>query len=242
MSTYNNFEYYERTIWKFDKYRILRMYKLLEREEPGKILDLGCLAGRDMLHLLKTGWDCYGIEISPRACAEATKRGIKAVQYDLNKGIPFNDEFFDAVWAAEIIEHLMDTDSLLSECHRILRNDGVLLITTPNLASLLNRVRLFFGKYPRYVQYSMRGPGHVRYYTVQVLEKQILLHCFIIEKITSNFLSFPDPFPGKPLRNTIFSYLGKLLPTLSENIIIKARKPRSKRDRNLTTHFCQLDD
>lgn len=145
MPTYNNFECYERMIWEFDKYRILRMYNLLEREKPGRILDLGYLAGRDMLPLLRAGWDCHGIEISPRACAEATKRGIKAVQYDLNKGIPFDDEFFNVVWAAEIIEHLLDTDLLLNECHRVLREDGVLLISTPNLASLINRVRLLFG-------------------------------------------------------------------------------------------------
>jgi len=67
-------------------YRILRMYKLLEREKLGRILDVGCLAGRDMLPLLRGGWDCYGVEISPRPCAEARKKEIKAVQYDLNKG------------------------------------------------------------------------------------------------------------------------------------------------------------
>lgn len=51
-------------------------------------------------------------------------------------------------------------------------------------------------------------------------------HGFTVEKLTGNFLSFPDPFQKKLLRKYILSPLGTVFPTLSENIIVKARKPR----------------
>jgi len=40
------------------------------------------------------------------------------MQHDVSRGIPFDDEFFDAVWAEELIEHLQDTDHFLREVYR----------------------------------------------------------------------------------------------------------------------------
>lgn len=214
---------YENDIWRLDSFRFLKSYKLLESERIGRLLGIGIMAGKELLPLLEKGWECYGVEISD-AYKVAVERGIKCVKYDVSKGIPFDDEFFDAVWAEEIIEHLLDTDYFLSEVRRVLKNRGVLILSTPNLASLINRVRLLFGLQPRYVQYSSEGPGHVRYYTAKVLKGQLEKHGFKVEKLIGNFLSFPDPLPKKPIRKYILAPLGTLLPTLSENLIVKARK------------------
>jgi len=214
---------YEECIEKIDRYRIQKSYKLLENEPPGKILDIGCMGGKYMLPLLKKGWDCYGVEIS-EACKIAQKRGIKCVRCDASKGLPFKDEFFDVIWAEEIIEHILDTDFFLSECNRVLKLNRILIISTPNLASLINRIKLLFGLYPRYVQYNNCGPGHVRYYTVNILKNQLKVHGFKTVRIIGNFLSLPDPTPNKVIRTYILAPLGTVFPTLSENIIIKARK------------------
>jgi len=128
------------------------------------------------------------------------------------------------VWAEEVIEHIYDTDYFVREVYRVLKGSGVFILSTPNLASLINRFRLLFGLQPRYVQFSIEGPGHIRYYTVGALKKQLMKHGFVVERIIGNFLSFPDPFPKKPLRRYILSYLGTIFPTFSENIIVKARK------------------
>lgn len=218
-------EYEERVVLDLDRFRRLKSYQLLKGEKIGKIVDVGCLAGLDMVPLLKEGWECYGVEISWEACQKALERGIRCVNHDVSKGVPFGDEFFDAVWAEEIIEHLLDTDAFLRECYRVLKRGGILILSTPNLASLINRFRLLAGKMPRYVQYNMSGPGHVRYYTLGALREQLNRHGFKVEKVVGNFLSLPDPLPGKPIRKYILSPLGNFFPTLSENLIIKARKP-----------------
>ncbi|MCS7366864.1 MAG: methyltransferase domain-containing protein [archaeon YNP-WB-062] len=219
-------EDYEKGIWLLDSYRFLKSYKLLEGEKIGRLLGIGILAGKELLPLLERGYDCYGIELS-EAYEVAKRRGIKCIKHDVNKGIPFDDEFFDVVWAEEVIEHIYDTDYFVSEVYRVLKDGGVFILSTPNLASLINRFRLLFGLQPRYVQFSIEGPGHIRYYTAKALKKQLMKHGFVIERIIGNFLSFPDPFPKKPLRRYILSHLGTIFPTLSENIIVKARKPRS---------------
>ena len=150
-------EEYDKTIWQLDKHRIPKSCTLLENSHPGKIVDIGCMGGRDMLPLVQKGWDRYGIEVS-KAYRIAEQRGIKCIHEDVGKGIPFKDRFFDVVWAQEIIKHLSDTDFSLSEMRRVLKGEGILIVSTPNSASLVNRVKLLAGFPPRYVQFGLRGP------------------------------------------------------------------------------------
>ncbi len=46
--------------------------------------------------------------------------------------LPFKDEVFDWVVCSEVIEHVPDRDSMLREFWRVLKPDGVLILTTPN--------------------------------------------------------------------------------------------------------------
>jgi len=53
----------------------------------------------------------YAVEISERGVEEASKKGIKAFRLDVDvEDLPFKDEFFDAVFAGEVMEHLFDPD------------------------------------------------------------------------------------------------------------------------------------
>ncbi|MEM3512141.1 MAG: class I SAM-dependent methyltransferase [Candidatus Jordarchaeales archaeon] len=211
--------------WKRDKYRFLKSYQLLENEPPGRILDVGCLAGGAMLPLMKAGWECYGVELSD-SYKVALERGVKCVRHNVEEGLPFEDCFFDVVWAEEILEHVLDTDFLLSEVYRVLKPRGVLILSTPNIASLTNRLKLLLGKYPDHLQYSNNGVGHVRYYTASVLLSQLSRHGFSVEKLTGNFLPAPKPLMREPFKRLVLSPLGNLLPTLSDVLIVKARKKR----------------
>ena len=62
--------------------------------------------------------------------------------------LDFENNSFDLIILGEVIEHLYDPDIILQECSRILKPNGVLLITTPNLLSWYNRILMVFGYYP----------------------------------------------------------------------------------------------
>ena len=68
--------------------------------------------------------------------------------------LPFEDGTFDAVFAGEIIEHLVDTGAFVAELRRVLAPGGIAVITTPNLASN-NRARLLLGRYPRWAEWEL---------------------------------------------------------------------------------------
>jgi SAM-dependent methyltransferase len=214
--------------WQVDlrEGRLRKVARLLLREKPGRMLDIGCSDGVFTSPLIPAGWEITGTEISLAAARAARERGLRVVQADVARPLPFADARFDLVWAGEIIEHLIDTDLFIAECRRVLRPGGKLLLTTPNLASFENRARILFGRYPIWVDYRLGPdlPGHVRAYTPRELKKQLRQHGFAIEIQTGNFV----PIVPQQIRNDIqwpwLQKLGDWFPNLAMDIIVLARK------------------
>lgn len=98
-----------------------------------KIIDLGAADGL-MLSMIKSRFDnkqCFGIDISYELLETNRDANIKLLQANaLN--IPFKDKSFDVIIATAIIEHLSRPFDLLRENYRLLRNGGLIIITTPD--------------------------------------------------------------------------------------------------------------
>ncbi len=91
----------------------------------------------------------YGCDINDEALNKASERGVTTVKADLNTDkLPFPDNYFDAVIMEEVIEHLVNPDNALEETYRILKPDGIFILTTPNLAWWINRLILLLGYQP----------------------------------------------------------------------------------------------
>ena len=141
--------------------------------------------------------------------------------------MPYEDGYFDVVLSGEIIEHLVDTDYYLEEVARVLKDKGVLVISTPNLVNLENRLRMLIGKYPIFVDYTSRGDNHVRVYTEAALVKQLREKKFKVEKKTGSFIPLVSYSKLKRINRffmPILGWLGYLLPHWSIHVIAKARK------------------
>ncbi len=148
----------------------------------------------------------------------AVKKGIKAFVCDVeNDDLPFKSDYFDCIVAGEIIEHIFDTDAFIDKCKRVLKKNGVLIITTPNCASLRARLSLLLGRQPAWVEHRAKGgAGHIRAYTLKGLLSQLKEHGFNIEGVRANEMKIP--FIGA------FSFLGDRCPSLGDGLIVKARK------------------
>jgi len=168
--------------------RLKKVFRMILEERPGNLLDIGCGNGDFSSLFIKAGWKPYGIDLDAANIEQAKNKGVKAYAHDISKGLPFEDSFFDCVFAGEIIEHLIDTDFLINEIFRVVRPGGCAIITTPNLVSFENRIRILLGIYPIWVNYRLEGVGHVRAYTPKVLKKQLMEHGFKIEKHKGNWV------------------------------------------------------
>ena len=198
---------------------------MIERLPPGKLLDIGCSTGDWAIHWKEKGWNPYGLDIDDDHVRISVKRGIAAEVCDLNaERIPFTEEIFDLIFAGEIIEHLVDTDGFLDELNRCLAPGGHLILTTPNLASFENRIRLLLGVYPIWLDHRLKGSGHVRAYTPTVLKRQLREHGFEIIKQTGNWVPFIPQRITDDVRIPALAVTGSLFPSLAMDIIILARK------------------
>jgi SAM-dependent methyltransferase len=89
------------------------------------------------------------VDISAPALAKLRDRGGQVALGKVSS-LPFSDATFDLVCALDIIEHVEDDDSALSELVRVVRSGGLLLISTPLHPALWNSFDEFVGHKRRY--------------------------------------------------------------------------------------------
>ena len=112
----------------------------------GKVLDIGCGNGRYLSFLGNKGdYDLYGIEMDGAPAQRAAK--IKEIHLN-TKGLEagdFEPESLDAVTMFHVFEHLTEPRKTLQIISRILKKNGILYISFPNIDSI--QARLFKGKW-----------------------------------------------------------------------------------------------
>lgn len=192
-------------------------------KNPPRLLSIACSTGviekdiKDKLELI-----VFGIDAARKSLKMANKRGIITTYADISKGLPFEDAHFDFVFAGEIIEHILDTRFFLMEIHRVLKSKGYLVLTTPNLARIDDRLKLLFGKAPR--QTSPLHPYlylHIRPFTFDSLKNALKICGFTEIVIRTNV--FAIDFWGKKM--TLYSrFLTRLFPTFGSTLIVRAKR------------------
>ena len=130
--------YIYNTIGKDDEYwrKTSRFWFALEFvKDKDKFLDIGCGVGVlcDLVKKERKGCEIWGTDISDDAIKnnKKEKKGINFLHGYAGYQDKLPDNYFDVVFAGEIIEHMDDPSLLFKEAHRILKKKGKLIITTP---------------------------------------------------------------------------------------------------------------
>ncbi len=157
---------------RFDVTRAARLRSLLRDRRGGRLLDLGCYDGQLAASVVPAGRPVVGLDVSHAALRHAARRGLRPVRAQVETTLPFREASFSTVLAAEVIEHVFDTQAFVDEAARVLEPEGWLVVTTPNLVALSGRMKLVLGKSPANVECdaSPGTSGHIRYFTFDTLE------------------------------------------------------------------------
>jgi 2-polyprenyl-3-methyl-5-hydroxy-6-metoxy-1,4-benzoquinol methylase len=105
-----------------------------------RALDVGCATGALPAALRGMGWDASGVELSEAQADYGRRRYSLDIRAGTLESAAFPDESFDLVHASHLIEHLNDPGSFLDEAARVMRHDGLLVLTTPNADGLQARL------------------------------------------------------------------------------------------------------
>ena len=114
---------------------VVHVVSVLEDRRVGRILDLGCGAGRHVVYFAEKGFETYGADISETGLVLTKKRlGRRRLEAEMikcdMKSIPYVSSCFDAVLCVQAIYHqrLKEIQQTISEVHRILKRRGLLLV------------------------------------------------------------------------------------------------------------------
>lgn len=206
--------------------------ELLEGASPARILDVGCSGGLLATQLRERGHHVTGVDLFEGP--ETADRLDVFVQANLEDGLP--DEIgggFDIAIAADVLEHVRNSDMLLQQIGARLAPGGRVLISLPNFGHWYPRLRTLFGAFD-YDQRGILDKTHVRFFTRRSILKMIRKNGF--EVITLRVTGLPIDVVGtaRPglLRRIVAAVDGllvRLRPTLFGYQFVLDVRPRAPR-------------
>jgi len=110
------------------------MLKINKIVNNGLLLDVGCGLGYS-LHVFKKKFNTIGIDISEFAIRSHINKKFTTIIMSA-EALGFKDNSFNVINCFDVIEHLNNPNAFLKDAYRILKNGGVMLISTPNVKSL----------------------------------------------------------------------------------------------------------
>jgi len=195
------------------------------------ILDIGTPPNTLIIKCLHPNYEVSTLDISSLMAERCISRGIQFKVCNLASDlIPFENDSFDVVVFTEVLEHLFRRPSeVLMEINRVMRSGAKLIFTVPNIATLVNRVRLLMGISPlekvetQITPNQVQRPfshGHLREYTMK--EVIALLQSCNFSVSRKKYLK---PELGGPSRGASVLYIaGSLMPSLSPTIYVECFK------------------
>jgi len=145
----------------------------------GKLLEIGCSYGLFLDAARQDGWDVTGIELDDHAAAcGREKLGLRVFSGTLESESSRLDPPYDAIVSFHVIEHVRDPVGFLRLCRRLIQEDGVLILKTPNVASWIAETT---GAHWAWLS----PPAHLHLFSPQALEFALKKTGFRVEGIWS---------------------------------------------------------
>ncbi len=188
-----------------------------------RVLELGCATGFMGEYLRKKN-GCFVMGVEQRKdegyIAEKKLDGVILADIENPETIDIiqkkSKQQFDHILATSIIEHLKDPETTLQRLHCLLKKDGTLIITTPNIAHWSMRLSLLFGTFD-YTEYGILDNTHLHLYTIKTF-RHLIEDCGYTIQTTGI-----DPVGGGYPK--ISFYLSHLFPTFfAYQLLIVAKK------------------
>lgn len=144
-----------------------RLAQIERIKRPGTLLDVGCAFGFFMEVARDRGWTVSGVEISPFAAEYAAEElGLDVVNRSAEDG-PYAPRSCDLITMWDLIEHLRDPARTLRKLAGALKEDGILVLSTPDMGSLPARLTR-----EKWLGWQLQNE-HLFYFSASTLERML---------------------------------------------------------------------
>lgn len=199
-----DFYEYNLNYFRKSKSRYAHILGIVEKYAPkGKTLELGSFPFHLTLALKKVGFDVDAVDIAPdraKAFIDAHELNVETRNFEA-EGVGDHRTGYDLVLLLEVYEHLrLDPITTLIQIHKALNDDGMLIISVPNMYSIFNIINFLRGRgfddpYHEFSKIHRLGHmGHVREYSSKDMLKILSKTGF--DPVTTIFSS-PEPLSRK---------------------------------------------
>lgn len=197
----------------------------------GKILEIGSAPYHFTYCLKNNNYDIIGIDLDPeRGTIFIEKHGLNIIKCDIEREtLPFENNQFDLVVFNEVFEHLrIDPIFALKEINRVMKFNGILILTTPNLYSLekivsFNLGRGFNNPYKHFsFLHSLGHAGHIRIYSSREIKEFLKNTGFYT--ITVKYMVYEKIKLRLNLKNYIKKFFYFFFPKMRPHQIVISKK------------------
>ena len=144
-----------------------RLQRLQRHVRTGDLLDVGCATGFFLDEARQAGWSTSGLDLSDFAVQYARREFGLEVLCGTLESVKLPAESLDLVTLWDVIEHVPDPAGCIREAWRLLREDGVITLATPDVASIPARLA---GK--SWVGYKLSGE-HITFFSKRTLIRML---------------------------------------------------------------------
>lgn len=200
-----------------------RLLDLTLAGRPRDVLDVGCSSGYLAEPLSEAGARVVGVELDADAAAAARAFCAEVVVGDVESiELPFAPGAFDAIVCGDLVEHLRDPRAALARLRPLLRPEGRLVLSTPNVANWAIRLSLLGGRW-RYTDRGILDRTHTHLFTRKTLAEAVEGAGYRILTLDH---TAPVPFVGTPAVERAAHAVARLRPSLLAYQFVLAATPR----------------
>ena len=173
------------------------IWRYLEKKDLNglRVLELGVGDSSITRRLHMAGAEIDGVELDENAAELAHPFCRKVYRHNLDDifDIDLRDEY-DMVIAADVLEHLRSPEIVLSHLKAHLKENGVLIVSLPNIANIYVRLNLLLGRWPTYSK-GILDETHLHQYTLKTMQKLLRKTGWVIENKAVTSIPWVIVFP-----------------------------------------------
>jgi 2-polyprenyl-3-methyl-5-hydroxy-6-metoxy-1,4-benzoquinol methylase len=197
---------------KDDGYSSIIRWDMIQLIPEGdhKILEVGCGAGHTLKKLKELGKanEIVGIEINEQVTQDLSDTLDRLYVGDVETmDLPHTEKYFDYMLFGDVLEHLINPRRVLNSYKSLLRDDGYIIASIPNIKHLSVLLRLIFFDEFQYTDHGILDSSHLRFFTKKEIVKMFKDEKFEIVDL----IPWDGSKPGKNYKNRLFTCLNSRL-------------------------------